>query len=73
MNKISINQKECIGCSFCVGATPEFFKYDEKDFKAKLGNEGNLSDELSFELSAEQRKQVKETADNCPVRAIKIL
>jgi ferredoxin len=73
MTKISINQKECIGCSFCESCAPELFKFDEKDFKGKLKENGNLTDTISVELSNEQLKQVKEAAEGCPVQAIELL
>lgn len=72
MTKIFINQKECIGCSFCMSCVPELFKYDEKDFKGKLNENGNLTDTLSVELPAERLKQVKEAAEGCPAQAINI-
>lgn len=72
MTKISINQKECLGCSFCESCAPEFFKFDEKDFKGKLKENGNLTETLSVELSDEQLKQVKEAAEGCPVQAIEL-
>jgi ferredoxin len=73
MAKISINQKECIGCSFCEGCVPELFKFDEKDFKGKLKENGNLTETISVELSDEQLKWVKEATEGCPVQAIKLL
>lgn len=72
MIKISINQKECIGCSFCEGCVPELFKFDEKDFKGKLIKDGGLVDTITIELSDEQLKKVKEAAEGCPVQAISI-
>ncbi len=72
MVKISINQKECIGCSFCESCVPELFKFDEKHFKGKIKKEENLVDSISVELSAEQLKKVKEAVEGCPVMAIKL-
>jgi len=70
MAKISINQKECIGCSFCMSCFPYLFKYDEQAFKGKLKENGNLVDTISVELSPEQLKQVKEAIEGCPAQAI---
>ena len=70
---IKINQKECLGCSFCMDLFPEVFELDEKDFKGKLKENGNLTDTITLELSDEQLKQVKEAAEGCPVLAINIL
>lgn len=70
--KISINQKECIGCSFCTDCTPEIFEVDQKYFKCKIKKEGELIDSAPIELSAEQLKKVKEAAEGCPVKAIEL-
>jgi len=72
MTKISINQKECIGCSFCNSCAPEIFENDEHDFKGKLKKDGKLVDSAPFDLSEEQKKQVKEAAEGCPVQAIEV-
>lgn len=72
MTKISINQEDCINCSLCVNCAPETFGSDEKDFKCKIIKNGELVDSASVELSAEQLKQAKEAAENCPVQAIKL-
>lgn len=72
MIKISIDQKECVGCSLCESLVPELFKLDEKELKGKLKDNGNLVYEMSAELSAEQLEKVKETASSCPAQAIKI-
>lgn len=70
---IKIDQKECLGCSFCESCAPEFFKFDESDFKGKIKKDGNLVDEAEFELSEEQLKKVREAAEGCPILAIKLL
>jgi ferredoxin len=72
MIKISINQKKCTGCNFCESCAPEIFKVDEQDFKGKLKKDGKLVDSASFELSEEQKKQVKEVVEGCPVLAIEV-
>jgi len=73
MNKISINQEECIGCGLCADYAPDLFKLDGKDFKAKLsGASGDLVSEISIELSAEQEEQAKRAAEDCPVHVIDI-
>lgn len=72
MIKICINQKECIGCNFCMSCLPEIFEFDEKDFKGKLKENGSLVDIVSVELSNEQLKQTKEAIDGCPAQAISI-
>jgi len=72
MKKISIDQKECIGCNLCMSLMPKLFKYDENDFKGKLNENGNLTDTLEVELSDEELKQVREAAASCPAQAINI-
>jgi ferredoxin len=72
MVKISINQKECLGCSFCMSLLPEIFQLDENEFKGKLKKGDDLVAEISLELSSEQIAKVKEAVDGCPVQAIKI-
>ena len=73
MTKISINQKECIGCNFCMSCLPEIFEFDEKNFKGKLKENGNLVDTVSVELLPEQLKRVKEAIEGCPAQAISII
>ncbi|MFH0804143.1 MAG: ferredoxin [Candidatus Zambryskibacteria bacterium] len=72
MVKISINKKECIGCSFCTDCAPEIFEIDEQDFKCKIKQDGKLVNSMSVNLSAEQLKQVKEAKDGCAVQAIEL-
>jgi ferredoxin len=62
MTKISINEKECLGCNFCESCAPEVFKVDENDYKCKIIKESDFS--------PEQLKQIKEAVEGCPVRAI---
>jgi ferredoxin len=72
MVKITINQKDCIGCGLCSSLAPEIFENDEKDFKAKLKSNGSLTETASFELPDEQSRQVKEAVEGCPVQVINI-
>jgi ferredoxin len=64
MTKISINEKECLGCNFCESCAPEIFAVDQNDFKCKIKKEGNFS--------PEELKQIKESAEGCPVQAIEL-
>jgi len=64
MVKISINQKECLGCNFCENCAPKIFAVDQADFKCKLKKEGNFS--------PEEIKQIKEAAKDCPIKAIEL-
>jgi len=72
MTKIHINQKECIGCSFCMNCCPELFKYDENDHKGKLKENGNLVETVSVEPGKEQLQKIKEAAEGCPAQAISV-
>ncbi len=64
MAKISINEKECLGCNFCESISPEIFEVDQADFKCKLKKEGDFS--------PEELEKIKESAEGCPVKAIEL-
>jgi ferredoxin len=72
MFKISINQKECLGCTFCADCAPGIFEVDQQDFKCRIKKDGKLVNPASIDLTPEQLKQVKEAAENCPVQGIGI-
>jgi ferredoxin len=74
MVKISVDQKECIGCGFCESAAPEIFHIEDggNGFKAKVKKDGELAESASLELSEEKLKQAKEAAEGCPVQVINI-
>jgi len=73
MKKIIIDQKECIGCNFCMNCDPSLFKFDEENFKGKLiDKNGNLTEILETELSPEQLKNTEEAIMGCPAQAISI-
>ena len=72
MTKISINQKECLGCSYCGECAPAIFKVDEGDFKCKLQKEDRLMETASFDLPPEQLEKVKEATEGCPIKAIEL-
>jgi ferredoxin len=71
MTKISINQNDCIGCSYCESCVPDVFKVDE-NIKAKVKENDILKESAELELTAEEMKKVKESAEGCAVQAIKI-
>lgn len=73
MPKVTINQNECIGCSFCQSCLPELFKYDEENFKGKLKEGDKLMDSVTIELTEDQIKKVKEAIEGCPAQAISII
>lgn len=72
MTKISINQNNCIGCSFCMNCNPSIFKFDENNFKGKLKDGEKLVDAITINLSEAQLKETKEAAEGCPTKAISI-
>ena len=72
MTKISINQKQCIGCSFCMICQPEQFKYDEEKFKGKLKENEELTNVITVELINEQLKQAREAVEGCTAQAINL-
>ena len=72
MTKISINQKECLGCAFCNNCAPEIFEVDQSDYKCKLKKDEKLMNPADFDLSSEQLNRVKEAAGGCPVQAIEV-
>jgi ferredoxin len=64
MIKISINQKECLGCNFCESCAEGIFEVDQTDFKCKLKKKDDFS--------PEELKQIKEAVEGCPVKAIEL-
>lgn len=60
MYKVTVNQKECIGCGACVSVCEKVFEL--KDGKAKVKSAGGKTNEPC----------VKEASDVCPVNAIKV-
>lgn len=71
MAKIEIDQKECLGCSFCSTCAPGVFEVDQSDYKCKIKTENKPQPAAEINLSDEQKKQVEEAARDCPVQAIK--
>lgn len=72
MAKISINQKECIGCNLCSSSFPELFKFDDTDLKAKLSEDGKLVASILIELSPAKMEEAKKVSEDCPTKAIEI-
>lgn len=74
MIKISIDQKECIGCGYCENICPEVFEVsqDKGEFKAKVKSNSSLEENAELELVGDILQKVKEAEDGCAVRAIKV-
>jgi ferredoxin len=60
MPKVWVDKNTCIGCSLCASMLPEVFEMED-DGKATVKNENGATLE-----------NIKEVADMCPVRAIKV-
>ncbi|MBO4380885.1 MAG: ferredoxin [Clostridia bacterium] len=54
-----VDKELCIGCGFCVSCCPEVFRQDETE-KA----------EVYADTTDENKEQVQEAIDGCPVCAI---
>lgn len=74
--KVIYNRTGCIGAAACELAAPEFWKM-AKDAKADLLgaklNPETLKYELEIEVSAEQLRALKESAESCPVKVIEVV
>ncbi|MFP4118040.1 MAG: ferredoxin [Candidatus Woesearchaeota archaeon] len=53
--------EECIGCSACVSSAPELFEM-----------KGDVAVPKKTELTPEEEQKAKDTAEICPVDAIKV-
>ncbi|NCO15204.1 ferredoxin [Candidatus Wolfebacteria bacterium CG18_big_fil_WC_8_21_14_2_50_39_7] len=71
MPKIIHQQKKCIGCGTCAAVCPKFFEMSEKDGLAVLKNSKKAGKD--FELEIDKVGCIKEAAEMCPMKIIKIL
>ncbi len=60
--KVNINRNKCLGCGMCISLCPEVFEF--KSGKSSLKVKASLEKYQSC---------IKESAQNCPVQAIKII
>ncbi len=58
---VSLDKEKCIGCGLCASLCPEVFE---------LGNDGKAK--VKNAKACKGNKKCKETADPCPVNAIKV-
>jgi len=70
MPKIIHQRKKCIGCGACVAACPEFFEISRNDGLITLKNSKKVGE--NFELEIDKIDCIKEAAEVCPVKIIKI-
>lgn len=62
MDKIVVDQNLCIGCGMCYQNFPEYFEM----------NEDMLSVVKKEKITSEEKKEVIEAIEMCPVEAIVI-
>lgn len=57
---IKVNKEKCLGCGMCVGISSDVFEFDD-DGLAKVNKEN---------ITKENKEEVKEAINSCPVGAI---
>jgi ferredoxin len=78
MTKIIQKYEECIGCGTCAALCPKFWEMNDETFKVILVG-GTVNEEKKEavlevpEMSEEDLKCNKESAEACPVQIIEIL
>ena len=70
MPKIIHQRKKCISCGACAAVCPKFFEMNEKDGLATLKNSKKIGED--FELKVDKVDCLKDAAEMCPVKIIKI-
>ena len=60
MEKIKVNKEKCLGCGMCVGINSDVFEFGD-DGLAKANND---------KVTEENKKEVEEAINSCPVGAI---
>lgn len=63
--EITIDKETCIGCSICAKTSPDYFLMDENKGKKIAVNKRDY-------MRLEDKKEVIESRDKCPVSAIQI-
>jgi len=72
MPKIIHQRKKCIGCGTCAAVCPKFFEMSKKDGFATLKGSKKAGVGEEFELKIDKIDCVKDAAEMCPVKIIKI-
>lgn len=70
MPKIIHQRKKCIGCGACAAICPKFFEINKKDGLAVLKNSKKVGE--NFELKVDKLECLKDAAEMCPLKIIKI-
>lgn len=60
MMKIKVNKEKCLICGMCASIVPEVFEFNDEGFVE--ANNKNITEE--------NKKEIKEAIENCPVGAI---
>lgn len=74
MPKIIHQREKCIGCGTCAAVCPKFFEMDKKDGLATLkgSKKAGMKTAKEFELKVDKIDCLKDAAEMCPVKIIKI-
>lgn len=62
---VTVDSKLCIGAAACIAEAPELFQLDED-------NVASVTFTQPLDATAEQERQLREAAQNCPTGAISI-
>ena len=57
---VKVNKEKCLGCGMCVGINSDVFEFDD-DGLAKADND---------KINDENKNEVEEAVNSCPVGAI---
>ena len=60
METVKVNKEKCLGCGMCVGINSDVFEFGD-DGLAKVNKE---------KITEENKKEVEEAVNSCPVGAI---
>lgn len=73
-NKFTVSQqrKKCIGCGYCVAASPNCWKISDEDGKADLIGGVQKGELTVAELGLELLEENKKVAAGCPMQIIKV-
>ena len=70
--RVEYSRNECIGAGVCAAVDPVNFVMDAMDGKANLVNSKQQGDKWILEIESNDISALKDAAEGCPVRIIKI-